>query len=69
MIVFVFVFPLLGELSLHEGGVKDCCFSPDGNLFASTSNDTTVRVWDVGSLKCISTITKNTEPLVMGGWG
>ena len=57
-----------GELSLHKEGVRSCCFSPDGNLIASSSDDNTVRVWEVGALKCISTITnitKNEEGLVL----
>lgn len=50
-----------GELSLHDAGVKGCSFSPDGNLLASVSDDTTVRVWEVGALRCISTITKHSD--------
>ncbi len=54
-----FVFP--GELALHSASVTACSFSPDGNLLASASDDETVRVWEVGALKCISTITKHTD--------
>ena len=45
----------------HSEGVKCCVFSPDGNLLATGSDDTSVKVWEVGSTKCIATLTKNNE--------
>ena len=50
-----------GVMSLHTGGVKDCSFSPDGNLLASASDDATLKVWQVETLKCITTITSDSE--------
>jgi WD40 repeat protein len=31
----------------HTGGVTSCAFSPDGNLLATTSDDSTARIWRV----------------------
>ncbi|MGH3694419.1 MAG: hypothetical protein ACRDRX_10630 [Pseudonocardiaceae bacterium] len=36
----------------HIGGVWGCAFSPDGALLATTSNDQTVRLWQVASGRC-----------------
>ncbi len=55
------IFSLIGMISLHTGGVRGCCFSLDGNLLASASDDATVKVWEVGSLKCITTIATQAE--------
>ena len=49
------------QLLSHSEGVKCCVFSPDGNLLATCSDDTNVKVWEVGSTKCIATLTKNIE--------
>jgi WD40 repeat protein len=31
----------------HTGGVTSCAFSPDGTLLATSSDDSTVRIWQV----------------------
>lgn len=45
-----------GELNGHDAGVKWCSFSPDGNLLATASDDASVKVWEVGALRCIATL-------------
>ena len=48
-----------GTLTGHEGAVRHCAFSPDGNLIATASADSDVRVWEVGGCKCIATLTRH----------
>ncbi len=33
--------------SEHSGSIEELCFSPDGNLIASSCSDDIVRVWDI----------------------
>ncbi|HOY39295.1 MAG TPA: hypothetical protein PLK75_08345 [Bacteroidales bacterium] len=46
-------------LSGHTDIVNTICYSPDGKLLASGSNDKTIRIWDVNSGKCIKTLRKH----------
>jgi hypothetical protein len=39
------------QLTGHTGGVSGVAFSPDGELLATTSQDETVRLWDVATGK------------------
>nr|XP_008526616.1 PREDICTED: WD repeat-containing protein 38 isoform X3 [Equus przewalskii] len=62
------------------GPVKFCRFSPDGRLFASTSCDCTIRLWDVAEAKCLQVLkghqrsvetvsfSPDSKQLASGGW-
>lgn len=42
---------LLYELEGHTGAVYSLLWSPDGNYLASTSQDSTIRIWDRNNFK------------------
>jgi WD40 repeat protein len=42
---------LVGELRNHEGWIKSLAFSPDSTRLASGSEDTTILIWDLATLK------------------
>jgi WD40 repeat protein/uncharacterized caspase-like protein len=44
----------------HSGGVTSCAFSPDGALLASSSDDATVRIWDVETAAELAVLTGHT---------
>lgn len=56
------------ELALftgHTEGVKNLAFSPDGSMLASTSNDLTIRLWNVDTRAHLSTLTGHKRPVEM----
>uniref|UniRef100_A0A8C0HUH1 WD repeat domain 38 n=1 Tax=Balaenoptera musculus TaxID=9771 RepID=A0A8C0HUH1_BALMU len=62
------------------GPVRFCRFSPHGCLFASTSCDCTIRLWDVAEAKCLQVLqghqrsvetisfSPDAKQLASGGW-
>ena len=45
----------------HAEYVRSVAFSPDGKLFASGSNDNSVKIWDVASRRELRTLTGHTD--------
>ncbi|MFF0578557.1 WD40 repeat domain-containing protein [Streptosporangium saharense] len=45
-----------GSLDGHVAPVRGCAFSPDGTLLASTSDDRTIRIWDVHRAVCLAVL-------------
>jgi WD40 repeat protein len=54
-------YMLLSILSGHKDKVAAIAFNPDGKLLASSSNDQTVKLWDVATGKEIRTLTGHTS--------
>ena len=44
------------RLQGHSGWVTGVAFSPDGALIASSSDDKSVRVWEVATGECRATL-------------
>ena len=40
----------------HKLGVSDVAWSSDSTLICTASDDKTVKIWDVGSKKCLKTL-------------
>jgi WD40 repeat protein len=49
------------KLAGQDGSVEIVCRSPNGNLIISTSQDLTLRVWDLAIGECKRTITFHTS--------
>ena len=45
----------------HSGGISAVVFSPDGQLVASASGDSTVRVWETATGQCHSVLKGHSE--------
>jgi WD40 repeat protein len=48
----------------HQGTVFSTCFSPDGNVLASGSEDKTVRLWDAHSYALLTVLKGHSEHVV-----
>ena len=51
------------EFKGHSNFCFSCQFSPQGNLLVSGSFDETVKIWDVRSDECISTLPAHSDPV------
>lgn len=62
----------LGALRGHTGKVTRVALCGDGTHAASSSEDGTVRVWDVTALSCVKVLEANAGPVLcvaVAGWG
>ena len=50
------------KLKGHTSDVYRCCFSPDGRQLASTSQDCSVKLWDVATGQQLKTLFKGKDP-------
>lgn len=49
----------------HTDWISACCFHPDGTKLATSSGDTTVKIWDFSKAKCTQTFTDHSHAV----WG
>ena len=40
----------------HKLGISDVSWSTDSTLICTASDDKTIRIWDVGTKKCLKTL-------------
>lgn len=50
-----------GTLSGHASWVLGVAFAPDGQKFASSSADHTVKIWQLGGRQCLHTFNEHSE--------
>jgi WD repeat-containing protein 48 len=43
----------IGKLRGHTGNVRCCALRPDAGMLLSGSTDGTIKLWDLGSQRCI----------------
>eukprot|EP00056_Hartaetosiga_gracilis_P012260 m.194876 g.194876 ORF g.194876 m.194876 type:complete len:348 (-) comp13662_c0_seq9:4359-5402(-) len=51
----------VGDFSGHNGSVSDCVFT-DSNHFLSSSNDDTLRLWDMSATACVDVFSCPSAP-------
>jgi WD40 repeat protein len=54
----------LARRALHTGAVRSTAFSPRGDLFATTSDDGTARLWDTETGAALATFTGHEGPVL-----
>jgi WD40 repeat protein len=50
----------------HSERVNGVCFSPDGSKLASCSDDWSVKIWNLITRECVSTLSWSSQ---QDGWG
>lgn len=63
-LIYVYTRPPHERLTLqgHTSDVYRCCISPDGKQLASTSQDGTVRLWNIATGRLIKVLFKAKDP-------
>ncbi len=61
LLLFVFKRVVYADYSAFYSHVFSVCFSPDGQLVASGSGDTTVKIWETSTGTCLSTLRGHSE--------
>jgi WD repeat-containing protein 61 len=63
--LFFFLFSkdanLAGTMSGHASWVLGVAFSPDGQQFASSSSDHTVKIWELAQRQCLHTFNEHND--------
>lgn len=52
---------LAGTMSGHASWVLGVAFSPDGQQFASSSSDHTVKIWELAQRQCLHTFNEHKD--------